>query len=286
MELKSSNASMNRDSELIQQYLDEPTHIFPTTKKIKRWAGPKCQISRQRIGKILRAKNYRYKNCRETFSMKMRKQPPISETEIQMLRPLFKAILDGQEGKTDTYFMDQFKMPLAQNPQKTWMLEQGAMLKTRDVETPITLTCNMITSHAGVHSYQIFQGEIRAKDVQFFLVSFVRSLDSTRIEQRKSVRIILDQASWQTAKLVRTHWTGKMLLFNSPRRLQFNLIELYFLCLRKEFEARDSGKGTSDELHTFSNIVCNTNRQSIFKGFCREIVRTMIASIPATTIVD
>ena len=95
----------------------------------------------------------------------------------------------GHYNSNGIYFQDEMKLPLRQSSLKLWRNSKKITEESRH-QTDLVLSCACIAGINGIRFLQIFQGELKSQDFEYFVVSSLHYLH----KEENRLTIILDRA--------------------------------------------------------------------------------------------
>lgn len=181
----------------------------------------------------------------------------------------------GDRANSDIVFVDQFKMVCRQTPTKGWLTKDADMLFDARPDN-LTLTACVACSVDKFLGAMYFLRELTSHDFVHFLCEL-----SFRLSLKKRWRILLDNAPWHSANLVKSSIFSSLLIFNIPGLYQLNFIEESFGKVRHRFRSRKVVDSLREEVEQMNQILFDQGQKSAFDGYKRYYIRTL-ASLAKT----
>lgn len=239
-----------------------------TTTDLKR---RHSSFSRKAILRRLHESGLRWRALpREAYEKKQKHGSPNAQYIRYVITCLASALSDPD---VDVYYLDEMIFPLNQTSRMHWSKSnEEDMMIYGGREDAETLTAIAVCSVRKFEAVQIVRNAVNAKDFAYFVNYFTGRLP----EDRQAV-ILLDNASWHDAALVKSLPGFKYLLFNEPRQFRLNLIENAFSYVRACFRKRLHCTTIEDEAATIVKIFFDSCQPAKFEGFLRNHVRSLLA---------
>lgn len=267
----------HRQTQAIKQVVESTENRYFITEILRREIPNELRPCRDTTREIVKNLGYRFKKLHETISEKRKTKRPHEQSKDQEAKMIFSKLLEGLDNKLELYFMDGFKIMPDQIPLRGYapVGQRGKDIQKRIPVSRTPLSCCMIVGIQKVLMYQVFEGELRAHDINFFLHAFLQDLQRSTPEDSRIV-IVLDRAQWHLAKVVSSGPLKPYLLYNEVSRPEYNLIENLFSKLRNLFRSRQVVETVEAELDQFFQLVKNCDDENDFAGYRRMLLRTLI----------
>lgn len=244
--------------------------LFFTATSIKRKLQDKGKtVSRQRICRILRKQGYRYKKNLPDWR---RKSPPRS-SDFFRIRLITDSILsDFETNESILVFIDETKFQLTSVPYRIWKRKGIKENVGRNVDSDL-ITVIAACTVTGFEAVQLYEGEITSDDYLYFVVSLIERVSCT---SGKSIQILQDGAKWHTSRKILQSPIGKYLLTNLKGYFDLNMIENAFSSVKYKFRTRPIAETRQQEYMEILKCFVSENRSKTFRGYCRNLIRSVI----------
>ena len=197
---------------------------------------------------------------------------PVCSTPMKYLvSHIAQALIDDG---VELLYCDEMKFLLTQTCKYRWQIPRqtdGLTYNQRPVED-VTLTAIAMCSTTDFIGVQIFKGEVDS-------ISFLGFLNEvlSRLPAGKKYSVILDNATWHKAAVVRSADVNKFLMFNEPTMWELNIIENAFLRVRNSFRRRPIVHSLTEEVTEILRCFFDIKNESRFRGYMLNYMRSLIA---------
>ena len=196
------------------------------------------RVSKKFIRRKLHEKGYKYRRIKPKP-----KKASNDRYEYESLPETISFIAQalGEYGES-IFFLDKVKFPLHSTGEYCWVKDAGNIMFNDRLDN-MTLHFIALCSKNGFVAFQIFLDEITATDVLYFLTEFLRTYVTA-----PNMMILLDNAAWHKAEILRLNPVYMFLWFNAPKVFEVNLIENSFSAIKTEFKTRKVHEHLLDEV--------------------------------------
>lgn len=154
---------------------------------------------------------------------RQRRVPLYADPQPASIRKVIRRLTTAfNDPSVRVLYLDEVKFPNFQTPDRVWLKRgdtEGTMIYNRRPTEYSLLTVIALCDHQQFLAIQIYANEITGVDFLFFLNSAIKTLDP-----RFKYLVLLDNASWHLARVVKQSKVFDALFFNVPRQYMLNLI--------------------------------------------------------------
>ena len=261
-----NNLKTQEELSVLHKTIQDITHGFETVSMLKR---KHPGFSRKRLLRELRGTGYRWRPVRR--ERKVPEFPPPNPTHVlEAISHLTQVLCDDS---AEMLYIDEMKFPLRQNASYHWVQpgQPDAIVYSRRPVQERSLTAVALCSCRGFVAVQLFEGEIRARELLYFLHEAIQ-----RLPTDKTYSIFADNATWHTAEFIEKSPASKFLYFNVPHMFQINLIENAFSFIRDGFRRRPLVSCVEEEAELILGLFFHQDNERRFKGVLRNHFRMLL----------
>lgn len=255
-----SNEVKNR----LERAIQDPTHMFWTTSDYKRVI-PQC--SKRYIAKTLKSHGLKYVKTRRERREPVRRQAPWKEIK-RVVWPSIQAFARNDE---TLLYLDEAEFPLVNSSEYCWARPDDRPLYNRRPAEHQSLHLIALCSQQRMVAIQIHTEHPNAQATLYFLTTVL-----DRVNRNGRVMILLDNAGWHLANLVKYSAVYQFLLFNVSRYWELNLIELTFAKAKDEWRRRSLAQNLQEEVETLAGLFMGRDFERDFGGYRRMYLRRVL----------
>ena len=254
-----------RSPEVAQNILglmtSEEGKYFSTASVKQRMPG----VSRKFVARTLKKHGLRYTRIRHT-------RPPRTFDRTEVCRVLSTALPAFNRADESLLFLDEVIFPLNHTPTHCWRHKDdtGAGYKER-TQCKTQLTCIALCSKTRVIAIQLHTEEMQAQAIIYFLTEVLQRHQTT-----SKVVVLLDNAKYHSAQLVRESSVGPYLLFSVPRCWELNLIEVLFSKAKEKWQRRPSVRCAEEEVSQVIRVFRECQVAADFTGYRKQYLRNIL----------
>lgn len=246
----------------LDHLIADPSNTYLTTIDYKRRV-PEC--SKVFIRRRLRAAGLKYKKlAREPREDKKR-----SFNKTQLRGVIWTAVQALARDDETMLFLDEAIFPCFQTSTHCWQRDEQHVIYNRR-QSDDTLHVIALCSHKRYVAFQVLTREPNKECIHYFLTEVLK-----RLEDKKKVVILLDNAGWHVANLVRNSSVSKVLLFNTAYCWQSNFIENTFSKMKALWRRRRLATTVEEEVETVVDMFRRGWTRRDFDGYRRQYYRQL-----------
>ena len=256
------NTHPQHTNHTIQSVIEDPSNKFYSTSDIKRIV-PQC--SRKYIRRQVKRLGYRYLKTE-----RQRRDPKLREYKESELNDTIAMSAQAMLQNDDTiFFLDEVEFPLNITSDYSWCkTDQRPLYNRRDDESSLYVIA--LCGLDGFRAVQVFENDINKEAILYFMSVFLQS-----IGKDKKIVILLDNAGWHHAKLLRESGVQCVFWYNVPRMYELNLIEIAFSAIKSEFRRRRAMMSRDEEVEMIIKLFMNEENEKRFYGYRRHYLRNL-----------
>jgi transposase len=223
------------------------------------------EVSKKFVARTLRQNGLRYRRIRHT-------RPPRHFDQAEVCRVLSTALPAFDRADESLLFLDEVIFPLNHTPTHCWRHKDdtGDGYKER-TQCKTQLTCIALCSKTRVIAVQLHTEEMQAQAIIHFLTEVLQRHRTT-----DKVVVLLDNAKYHSAQLVRESNVGPYLLFSVPRCWELNLIEVLFSKAKEKWRRRISVRCAEEEASQVVKVFRECQVAADFAGYRRQYLRNAL----------
>ena len=264
-EYRYNNLHEDDDIRELHAMIEEPAYKYYSTRDYKRVLG---KFSVKRIRRELKEKGRRWKRMLRNRVKSEEKSHP-KATMLQLISHITDCHLS--EDKV-MLFADEMKFPLYQTPNYIWVKPDGDDDFYNNRQDNLQITAIVLCSRVEFLAVQFFTEEVTANDFLYFMQNALASL-----QDWKQYHVLVDNATWHVAKLLKDSDVWRFLLFNVPGQFKINLIENSFSGVRAMWRQRKEVHSLAEELVTLTQIFFDSKNKERFEGYYYNHIRAMLS---------
>ena len=260
-----NNQLPQQDLDVLGECIDDPRHLFYSVPQLKRLHP---RFSKKTITKQIKLRGYAWKRLKRTPA---RPDPRRRVSHPHLIHQVVSTVVTGLfDDDKEVYFVDEFKLPLFQTPDYSWSkgTDRDYLFNSRP-ET-LVYTGIVLCSIRGFEAYQIYTDEVNSRDFLYFMQEAIG-----RLPTDKAITVVMDQATWHKAELLRQSDVYRLFCFNAPGVFQLNMIENAFSAIRSDFRKRAVTTTTTEELHAISELFSWEVNEKRFVGYYKNYLRSL-----------
>mgnify|MGYP003418277101 FL=1 len=260
-----NNQLQQQDLTVLGECIDDPRHLFYSVPQIKR-IHPR--FSKKAITRQIKLRGYTWKRLKRTPARPdPRRRVPHPDLIHQVVSTVVTGLFDDDKA---VYFVDEFKLPLFQTPDYSWSKGDDRDYLFNSRPDTLTYTGIVMCSIRGFEAYQIYTDEVNSRDFQYFMQEAI-----LRLPTDKAITVVMDQATWHTAQLLRQTDVHRFFCFNAPGVFQLNMIENAFSAIRSDFRKRAVTTTTAEELCAIADLFSWEVNEKRFVGYYKNYLRSL-----------
>ena len=167
-------------------------------------------------------------------------------------------------------FLDEAEFPLVNTSDYCWSKPDGLPLYNRR-PTAGSLYVIALCSQERFLAVQVFTENVNQEGVYYFLTEVFK-----KFESKERLVILLDNAGWHVANLIKKSLLNKLLLFNVSRCWETNLIENTFSKLKSLWRRRRIAENLQEEIYNLVEILLKGTTREDFDGYRRQYLRQVV----------
>lgn len=229
------------------------------------------EVSKKFVASTLKKNGLRYRRIRHT-------RPPRQFSSDEVCRVLSTALPAFDRDDESLLFLDEVIFPLNHTPTHCWRRKEDtdAGYKER-TQCKTQLTCIALCSKTRVIAIQLHTEEMQAQAIIHFLTEVLQRHRTTN-----KVVVLLDNAKYHSAQLVRESSVGPYLLFSVPRCWELNLIEVLFSKAKEKWQRRPSVRCAEEEVSQVIRVFRECQVPADFGGYRKQYLRNLVAILSST----
>lgn len=246
--------------EQINNYISDPRNKYFSASDIKRRV-PSC--SKKFIRKKLKQAGFKYlKLKRNRMNFEYRN---FDKKELKSV--IWTVVQAIAKNKETILFLDEVEFPLLSVSSHCWSKLGGSVSDATRLSAN-SLYVIALCSQERFLAVQIFAENVNQEGVYYFLTEVLKKFES--IER---LIILLDNAGWHLANLIKKSVLNRLLLFNVPRCWETNLIENTFSKLKSLWRRRSLTDSLQEEIDILVSIFLKGTTKEDFDGYRRQYLR-------------
>jgi DDE superfamily endonuclease len=228
-------------------------------------------MSRKYIARSLKQGGLRYRKLRHT-------RIPRTFNGTEVCRVLSRALPAFDREDETLLFLDEVIFPLNYTPTHCWRPKDDPMTGYKE-RTPCRtqLTCIALCSKTRIIAIQVHVQEMQAQAIVHFLTAVL----SEHRTGEKTV-VLLDNAKYHGANLVRESSLGPYLLLSVARCWELNMIEVLFSKAKELWRRRPVVEGIEEETAQVIRVFRECQVAADFGGYRRQYLRDVINVLTQT----
>jgi hypothetical protein len=266
----------NLHSQVIESIVDgliqDPANKYMSIGDLKRMVETKqagCRVSRKWISTRLKSHGLRYLKLQ-----RQRKAGDKRKFNVEDLKQVVWTAAQAWKGQEELLlYMDEVEFPLNNTADYCWCKPDDKPVYNRRVLEQSLHVIAICSSHSMV-AFQIFTNKITREAVHFFLSEVIK-----RQAADKKITILLDNAAWHVAKLIKESSMASHLLYNVAYCWEANLIENAFSKLKSLWRRRKVVDTMEEEIDSLVRIMLDGASEADFKGYRRQYLRQLLVLV-------
>lgn len=265
LDFKYNNLHTEEDERRLDEAITQPQYRYFSTRDFKRVLN---QFSMKKIRRQLKVRGKKWERMARTRVQTEERMPD----KDKMLNLISHAVRAHQSQGKELLFTDEMKFPMNQTPNFIWKTEadEGEFYNNRPDN--LQLTAIVLCSTTNFLSVQFFLDEVTAVDFLYFMQEAI-----SRLPNDKEYSILLDNATWHKAAVVRNTDVWRFLAFNEPHQFRVNLIENSFSGVRQMWRQRAHVDTLGQEMALLVDIFSDARNKRRFKGYYFNHLRAMLS---------
>jgi hypothetical protein len=257
---------------LVEGFIKDPANKYMSIGDFKRLVETKqagCRVSRKWISSKLKSHGLRYlKLQRKRIAGDKRK------FNAEELKQVIWTVTQAWKSQDELLlFLDEVEFPLNNTADYCWCKpDEKPVYNRRVLEQSLHVIA--ICSSQSLVAFQIFPDKITKEAVHFFLTEVIR-----RQAADKKVSILLDNAGWHVAKLIKDSSMSDHLLYNVAYCWEANLIENIFSKLKSLWRRRKVVDTVEEEIDSLVKIMLEGTSETDFRGYRRQYLRQLLVLV-------
>jgi hypothetical protein len=253
--------SVQTDTEL-NNLINDPANQFLSTADYKRRV-PVC--SKKYIRRCLKNNGLSYKKLERR--RKVKDERKYNKGELKKV--IWTAVQAMARDDETILFLDEATFPCNQTSDYCWVREREEPIYNRRESTE-NLYLIALCSQRGYVAFQVHSKEPNKEAIHYFLSQVLE-----RLEEKKRVVVLLDNAGWHLSNLVISSRMSELLLFNVAYCWESNLIEITFSKMKSLWRQRRVVRTFGEEVDNLVRVVRGGWSEKNFGGYRRQYYRQL-----------
>jgi hypothetical protein len=260
-----NNLHSEEDMRELHSLIEEPKNKYFSTRDYKRVVG---KFSVKKIRKELKELGLRWKKMPRKRVKSVDKK--CDKEKMQQVISHIVSSLGSAE--REVLYADEMKFPLNQTPSYFWQGRDREEEVYNNRSENITVTAIALCSTKGFVAVQYFLDEVKAVDFLYFMQEVME-----RLPKDKEYSVLVDNAGWHIANLMKNSDVWRFLTFNVPGQYRVNLIENSFSGVRAMWRQRPEVESIVEVVEDLNKIFFDGENSRRFEGYYYNHLRAMLS---------